>query len=159
MLVKTVSDISDSEKLVVCGDLNAHVGVNADGFGMVHGGNGFGERNLEGEMMLEFAEAMDLAVLNTWFQKDLDKRVTYESGRSKSQIDYVLVRRSELSTVTDVKVIAGEECIQPHRLLVCVLNIKELLRKCKEKPVSRCRVWRLKDVIVKNKLLDESRVR
>ena len=54
MLVKTVSEISDSEKLVVCGDLNAHVGVNADGFGMVHGGNGFGERNLEGEMMLEF---------------------------------------------------------------------------------------------------------
>ena len=68
-----MSEISDSEKLVVCGDLNAHVGVNADGFGMVHGGNGFGERNLEGEMMLEFAAAMELALLNTWFKKILMK--------------------------------------------------------------------------------------
>ena len=38
---------------------------------------------------------------------------------------------------------------------MCVLNIKEQLRKCKEKPVSRCRVWRLKDVSVQNQFLDE----
>jgi hypothetical protein len=45
---------------------------------MVHGGtgNGFGERNMEGEMTLECAEANELAVLNTWFQKDYNKRVS-----------------------------------------------------------------------------------
>jgi hypothetical protein len=32
-------------------------------------GNGFGERNMEGEMTLECAEANELAVLNTWFKK------------------------------------------------------------------------------------------
>ena len=50
LLARTVFELSDCEKLVVCGDLNAHVGEDADGFGMVHGGNGFGERNMEGEM-------------------------------------------------------------------------------------------------------------
>ena len=32
---------------------NVPAGENADGFGMVHGGNRFGERNMEGEMMLK----------------------------------------------------------------------------------------------------------
>ena len=99
--------------------------------------------------MLECAEANELAVLNTWFKKDYKKRATYESGGRKSQIDYILVRRSELS-VKDVKVIAGEECIEQHRLLVCVLDVQERHRKCREKPVSRCRVWRLKDVSVQS---------
>ena len=69
LLARAVSELSECEKLVVSGDFNAHVGEDADGFEMVHGGNGFGERNMEGEMMLECAEANELAVLNTWFKK------------------------------------------------------------------------------------------
>jgi len=67
LLARTVFELSDCEKLVVCVDLNAHVGEDADRFGMVHGGtgNGFGKRNMEGEMTLECAEANELAVLNT----------------------------------------------------------------------------------------------
>ena len=45
--------MSECDKLVVCGDLNARAGENADGFRMVHGGNRFDERNMEGEMMLK----------------------------------------------------------------------------------------------------------
>ncbi|HXJ94687.1 MAG TPA: reverse transcriptase domain-containing protein [Terriglobia bacterium] len=149
-LSRTVAAISSDEKLIVCGDMNGHVGENAQGFEGVHGGNGFGERNVEGEMLLEFAEAMELAVVNTWFRKEACKRITYESGEDKSQIDFVLVRRSELSSVKDIKVIAGEECIQQHRLLVCVLDIKQQLKKVREKPMSRCRVWKLKDESVLN---------
>ena len=44
---RTVSELSECEKLIVCGDCNAHVGENADGFGMVHGGNGLGEKILK----------------------------------------------------------------------------------------------------------------
>jgi len=45
--------MSECDKLVVYGNLNARAGENADWFGMVHGGNRFGERNMEGEMMLK----------------------------------------------------------------------------------------------------------
>ena len=77
--------------------------------------------------------------------KSIDRRVTYESGPSKSQIDYVLVRRSELPTLMDIKTIVGEECIQQHRLLVSIVDKTEQIRMIRQKPVSRCRVWRLKD--------------
>ena len=32
---------------------------------MIHGRKGYGERNIEGEMLLEFADTMKLVVLNT----------------------------------------------------------------------------------------------
>ena len=54
------------ERLVVCGDMNGHVGTMKDGFVGVHGGYGYGDRNAEGEMLLEFADAMKLVVANTW---------------------------------------------------------------------------------------------
>ena len=41
----------------MCGDFNGHVGKDEEGFDVVHGGMGFGSRNVEGEMLLEFADA------------------------------------------------------------------------------------------------------
>ena len=75
--------------------MNGHVGAGADGFEGVHGGKGFGIRNAEGEMLLEFADAMGLAVCNTWFTKKDSQKVTYESGGCKTVVDYVLIRREE----------------------------------------------------------------
>ena len=40
-------------------------------------GYGYGVRNTEGEMLLEFADAMNLVVANTWFTKDDYQLVTY----------------------------------------------------------------------------------
>ena len=100
-LRKLISGISKDEELVVCGDFNSHVGTLADGFENVHGGRGFGTRNTEGEMLLEFAIATELCVVNTWFTKEESKKVTYESGGTRTVVDYVLVRRKALSAVKD----------------------------------------------------------
>ena len=54
-------------------------------------------RNTEGEMLLEFADAMELVVLNTWFTKNESKKVTYDSGGNKSVVDYMFVRRCDLA--------------------------------------------------------------
>ena len=40
---------------------------NVDGYDGVHGGYGFGERNADGERILEFCGAMELIVTNTCF--------------------------------------------------------------------------------------------
>jgi len=45
--------------------MNGHVGAAVDGFDSVHGGHGFGTRNIEGEMLLDFSEAMQLTIANT----------------------------------------------------------------------------------------------
>ena len=39
------------------------------GFEGVHGGSGFGARNLEGEVLLEFADFHSLVITNTCFTK------------------------------------------------------------------------------------------
>ena len=38
MLGKVLSEISTNESLFVCGDMNGHVGKEADGYHGVHGG-------------------------------------------------------------------------------------------------------------------------
>ena len=109
-----------------CGDMNGHVGAEVDGFEGVHGGYGFGRRNVDGEMLLEFADALDFAVVNTWFKKEVRKMITYETKACKTVIDFFLIRKSERKLVRDVKVV-HEECIKQHKLLICVLDLKEKL--------------------------------
>jgi hypothetical protein len=65
-MTQLLSGIKDDENIFVGGDLNGHVGRDADGYDGVHGGYGYGKRNTEGEMMLEFATAMELIVCNTF---------------------------------------------------------------------------------------------
>ena len=74
-------------------------------------------------MILETADALDLAVLNTWFKKERSL-FTYENGEYKTMVDYILSRKSERKMVRDFKVVKVE-CIKRHRLLICVFDLKE----------------------------------
>jgi hypothetical protein len=140
-----LSGVEASERLVVCGDLNGHVGSVKEGFDGVHGGFGYGARNIEGEMLLEFADAMNLAVANTWFRKNDQKLVTFESGGSKTVVDYILVRKSERNALRNVTVMLGESCLLQHKLLVGMLQLGECRNEKKEVIMSKCKVWRLKE--------------
>ena len=64
-LSKVVDGIGQEELVVIVGDMNGHVGAKASEYEGVHGEKGYGERNTEGEMLLEFADAMKLVILNT----------------------------------------------------------------------------------------------
>ena len=86
MLGEVVSGKDYGERMLICGDLNGHVGSEIDGFEGVHGGFGFGKRNVEGEMILETADALNLAVLNTWFKKERSL-FTYENGECRTVVD------------------------------------------------------------------------
>jgi len=73
--------------IVIGGDLNDHVGTNVDGYDGVHGGYGFGERNADGQRILEFCDAMELIVINTYFKIKKNKLAIYVSGGTVSVID------------------------------------------------------------------------
>ena len=83
------------------------------------GGYGFGDCNTEDVSILEFATAKNLLVGNTWFIKRESQLITYCSGDKRTQVDYVLYRKSFRRAVTNVKVIHGEECAPEHSLLTC----------------------------------------
>ena len=107
----------------------------------MHGGNGFGDRNAEGEALLEFAMCFDLVVVNTFFTKEMQKLMTYESGGVNSVVNYVLARKNDMK---DVKVIPGEECVSQHKLVVMDMRIKRSTKKKAKGTRVRLKTWRLR---------------
>lgn len=143
LLVQTAITPAE-EFLLICGDLNGHVGKDTDGFDNVHGGNGFGDRNADGVRLLDFCLAANLSITNTFFSKPDSKLITYQSGPSKSQIDFILIPRNHLRLVRYVTVINGEECTPQHKLIIgdIVLNGERVVPKTFPR---RRRVWKLKE--------------
>ena len=139
-LIRTVKD---GERIILGADMNGRVGMRRDGYEEVHGGHGFGVRNADGEYVLEMAESFELLCANTWFKKEERHLVTYESGGIQSQIDYLMVKRSDKASIVDCKVILGESCVKQHRLVVMDLKMK--CRKPKKKVKrSKIKIWDLK---------------
>ena len=143
-LLSVVSRINTREKLYICGDFNGHIGSKPEGYEGVHGGNGYGQRNQEGERILEFATAHDLVVGNSFFKKSEQHLITYRSGGHSSQIDYILLRKSDLRLTKNIKVINGEECVSQHRLLVCDISLK-LFPPQHYQYTPKLRIWKLRD--------------
>ena len=60
-------------------------------------GFGSGNRKVEGEMLLEFAESMDWRLQTHGSRKKLQGRlITYEFGRCKTAVDYILSKKSDV---------------------------------------------------------------
>ncbi|KAM3361145.1 craniofacial development protein 2-like [Capsicum galapagoense] len=83
-LDEVVRGVPSSEKIVVAGDFNGHIGALPGGFGDVHGGFGFGERNEEGATLLEFARAFGLVVVNSGFPKKDEHLITFQSAIART---------------------------------------------------------------------------
>ena len=146
-LQHTVAKVPSSEILFPLGDWNGHVGDVAGGYCDAHGGLGFGQRNTDGERVLDFATANGLRVGNTWFRKRDSHLITYSSGGHSTQLDYILYRKSFSSAVSNVKVIPTEEAAQQHHLVVCDFTVRIPSVK-KRKFVPRIRSWKLRDPAV-----------
>jgi hypothetical protein len=84
--------------------------------------------------------------MNTCFEKEISKKVTYESGGCKTVVDYILVRQRDQKLVQDVKVIRNEPCIPQHKLMVGLFfpMVKEKGKKTGF--ISKCKTWKLKEV-------------
>ena len=80
------------------GDLNGHVGKENDGYEGVHGGQGYGVRNTEGERILEFCEAAGMIVCGTQFRKADSKF----SG-SNTMVDYLMTWKQDRRGLKDTK--------------------------------------------------------
>ena len=91
-LLVLVTSVAPSETL-------GHVGQHSQGFSRHHCGYGYGTRNQEGMRVLDICAVTDLAVTNTFFRKRNSQLVTYNSGGCTTQVDYILVRRTELKLV------------------------------------------------------------
>ena len=62
---------------VIMGELNGHVGVDRDGFNTVVGAFGIGDRNREGERLLDFCILNNLAIMNTYYKSKDEHKWTW----------------------------------------------------------------------------------
>ena len=144
-LEQELSLIPDGERVILGGDLNGHVGRRRDGIERMHGGWGIGERNAEGERVMDFAMTFGMAICNTFLQKRDCQFVTYKSGGRESQIDFPLWRKEHFPEMRNCKVIKGESVAAQHKLVVGDLEI-ECRRKGKPRRIEpKIKWWRLKE--------------
>ena len=111
---------------------------------------GFGNRNFEGGTVLSLFKNHELRVLNTFFKKDREKKITYKSGGAETEIDLIAMRSSPAVKVKDCKAYPGEACLTQHRPVCAILNIKHHKVK-RPKGQKKIRTWKLKDEEVRNR--------
>ncbi|KAK3571137.1 hypothetical protein QTP86_003098 [Hemibagrus guttatus] len=138
-----MESIPTGERVVIGADFNGHVGEGNTGDEEVMGKFGVKERNLEGQMVVDFAKRMDMGVVNTYFQKREEHRVTYKSGGRSTQVDYILCRRGNLKEISDCKVVVGESVARQHRMVVCRMTLMVCKTK-RSKIEKKTKWWKLK---------------
>ncbi|KAK3543987.1 hypothetical protein QTP70_032746, partial [Hemibagrus guttatus] len=106
-----IESIPTGERVVIGADFNGHVGEGNTGDEEVMGKFGVKERNLEGQMVVHFAKRMDMAVVNTYFQKREEHRVTYKSGEEEFHIEIEI----EIEKKTKWWKLKKEECCEKFR--------------------------------------------
>ncbi|KAK3566609.1 hypothetical protein QTP86_001484, partial [Hemibagrus guttatus] len=142
-LDEVMESIPTGERVVIGADFNGHVGEGNTGDEEVMGKFGVKERNLEGQMVVDFAKRMDMGMVNTYFQKRKEHRVTYKSGGRRTQVDYILCRRGNLKEISDCKVVVGESVARQHRMVVCRMTLMVCKTK-RSKIEKKTKWWKLK---------------
>ncbi|KAI5609928.1 hypothetical protein C0J50_5600 [Silurus asotus] len=143
-LDEVVDGVLRDEQLVIGADFNGHVGEGNRGDEEVMGRYGLKERNVDRQMVVDFAKRMEMPVVNTYFKKMEEQRVTYKSGGRCTQVEYVLCRRCNLKEIGDCKVLAGDSVARQHQMVVCrmVLEVKKRRRVRTER---RIKWWKLQE--------------
>ena len=103
-LDEVVESIPKEERVVIGADFNGHVGEGNRDDENVMGRYGDKARNAEGQMVVDFATRMEMAVLNRYFKKSEEHRVLYKSGGRSTLVDYIVCRRAYLKQIGDCKV-------------------------------------------------------
>ncbi|KAK3565490.1 hypothetical protein QTP86_010873 [Hemibagrus guttatus] len=127
-----MESIPTGERVVIGADFNGHVGE----------GN-TGDEEVMGKFVVDFAKRMDMGVVNTYFQKREEHRVTYKSGGRRTQVDYILCRRGNLKEISDCKVVVGESVARQHRMVVCRMTLMVCKTK-RSKIEKKTKWWKLK---------------
>ena len=95
-------------------------------------------------MVVDFGKRMDLAIVNTYFKKKDEHRVTNKSGGKSTQEDYVMYRRRNLKEMCNCKVILNECVAKQHPMVVCKMALMVKKKKA-EKVKPKIQWWKLKE--------------
>ena len=120
--------------LVLMGDFNAKVGGLHSMYPTCIGKHTIGESNARGVLLANFCLRNKLAITNTNFQKRKLHTWTSPDGKTKNQIDFILVRTTHKYNVSDVSALNTPD-ISDHRMVRACLNTNFVWQKAARSPV------------------------
>ena len=92
---------------------------------------------------MEMLRRNGLAVAGTFFQKESHK-ITYRSGRHKTELNLLVVRQQQLRRVKDCKALSGEYVTTHHKRIVFEVRRKKWKEKRTMGP-HNIKWWKCKD--------------
>ena len=123
------------DKIIIAGDFNAKVGSQC--VRNTTGKFGLGERNENGERLIEFCKKLEMNITNTFFEQKEGSRHTWISpdGKTRNQIDYVLVNNRFRNSIKNSKSRPGADCGSDHNPVVIrtETKLKSIKKKTKTK--------------------------
>ena len=121
----TLADIPSTEQIYLMGDFNGKVENERRMYTDYLGPHGRGNRNDNGERLLEICASHHLGIPNTFFQhQDSHAYTWYKWGDQiiRSQIDYIVTRKKEIRNIMDTEVIPSENVSTDHRMVVATIR-------------------------------------
>lgn len=115
-LNRITRQVPRSNNIIVTGDMNARVGKGEDHWRNIIGSHGFGNRNENGGLLLEYCSQNDLSITNTRFQQRMIHKVTWRHPRSSQWhlLDYIVIRSSRVKDVLRCRSMRGAHCETDH---------------------------------------------
>ena len=83
-------------------------------------------RNDRGDRLIDFCGINNLVICNTLFQQPPRRMFTWTSpdGRTKNQIDFIMIRNRWKNAILTSKTLPGADCGTDHELLMAQLKVK-----------------------------------
>ena len=131
-----IESVSKQEGIVLGADLNESLGKGNIRYEEIMGRYGAETRHKKGSMVVDFAKRMDFAIVNTYFKKKDEHRLTYKSGGKSTQVDYGMCRRRNLKEMCESKVMVIEYVAKQDLMAVCKMALmvkKKVTEKAKTK--------------------------
>ena len=143
--VERLVGLSDGQTMLcVAGDFNTHIGVVDPRDEESIGRFGWGTRNREGRELVEMLRRNGLAVAGTFFQKKESHKITYMSGRHKTELDILVVWQQQPRRVKDCNALAGDYVTTQHKPVVFEVRMKKWKEKRTMGP-KNIKWWKYKD--------------
>lgn len=121
LLQDSINSLPRTYDFMILGDLNAKVGKGAnETWAEVVGQFTLGTQNENGEKLLQFCGLNRLVISNSVFKHKDCRLATWTSpnGKTKNQIDYILVKKNQMNTIKNCRVFNSADICSDHSLLM-----------------------------------------